>query len=72
MNGKAYPRYFFTQKSNDIRELFCKYLDILGVEYRPDGPRDISIARRASVARLDALGCSKICPYAPEARPRAA
>lgn len=55
VNGKryAYPRYQFTQVSDDIRTLFTDALDQLGVAWRPMGPRNISIARRDAVAALD-------------------
>ncbi|MFI9624181.1 transcriptional regulator [Streptomyces sp. NPDC052042] len=53
-----YPRYFFTNKSDDIRELFSGTLDRLGVEWthctRAGKPYNISVARRASVALMDA------------------
>lgn len=48
-----YPRYFFTNKSDDIRKLFTDTLDMLGVEWRNDGPYNISIAKRPSVALMD-------------------
>ena len=50
-----YPRYFFSQVSVDIMSLFCRTCRRLGVEYRFNNPRSVSIARRASVARLDAF-----------------
>jgi len=40
-----YPRYFFTNESADIKRLFCEHLDLLGIEWRPCGRRNISIAR---------------------------
>ncbi|MBC2877153.1 MULTISPECIES: transcriptional regulator [Streptomyces] len=53
-----YPRYFFTNKSDDIRRLYCDTLDRVGVEWtvtRRDGiPFNVSVARRASVALMDA------------------
>ncbi|WP_171169413.1 helix-turn-helix domain containing protein [Streptomyces sp. I05A-00742] len=53
-----YPRYFFTNKSDDIRWLYCDTLDKVGVIWtvtRRDGtPINISVARRASVALMDA------------------
>jgi hypothetical protein len=54
-NGKAYeyPRYNFTNASDDIRGLFTSTCDQLGVEWRQMNQRNISVARRASVARLD-------------------
>jgi hypothetical protein len=49
----AYPRYQFSNRSDDIRKLFCDACDLVGVEWRPWGRWHISVARRDSVARLD-------------------
>ncbi|MGW5604714.1 helix-turn-helix domain-containing protein [Streptomyces sp. NPDC003753] len=53
-----YPRYFFSNKSDDIRKLFTDALGKVGVEWtilaRGSDPFNISIARKASVALLDA------------------
>ncbi|MEV7235481.1 transcriptional regulator [Streptomyces sp. NPDC051020] len=53
-----YPRYFFTNKSDDIRKLFSDTLTAVGVEWttlaRGSSPLNISVARRASVALMDA------------------
>jgi hypothetical protein len=48
-----YPRYNFTNASADIRKLFCDACDLLDIEWRVMNARNISVARRASVARLD-------------------
>jgi hypothetical protein len=48
-----YPRYFFTNTSADIRGLYCWALDMVGVEWRYSNSRNISVARRASVALMD-------------------
>ncbi|MFF1446814.1 helix-turn-helix domain-containing protein [Streptomyces sp. NPDC058274] len=52
-----YPRYFFTNKSDEIRKLFTDTLDKVGVEWttlaRGSDPFNISIARKASVALMD-------------------
>ncbi|MEV2247121.1 helix-turn-helix domain-containing protein [Streptomyces sp. NPDC049970] len=52
-----YPRYFFTNKSDDIRKLFSDTLTAVGVEWttlaRRSDPYNISVARRASVALMD-------------------
>jgi hypothetical protein len=48
-----YPRYFFTNLSGDIIRLFTTTLDDVGVEWRQANPRNISIARKASVALMD-------------------
>lgn len=53
-----YPRYFFTNLSDDIRQLYTDTLDRLGVEWtyctRNGTPFNVSVARKASVALLDA------------------
>ncbi|MGW0466059.1 helix-turn-helix domain-containing protein [Streptomyces sp. NPDC003027] len=53
-----YPRYFFTNKSDDIRQLFGDTLSKVGVEWtttaRGVDPYNISVARKASVALMDA------------------
>jgi hypothetical protein len=51
----TYPRYFFCNHSADIREIFCKYCDLVGIDWRPDGWKNISVARRGSVERLDSF-----------------
>ncbi|MFG2548857.1 helix-turn-helix domain-containing protein [Streptomyces sp. NPDC048581] len=48
-----YPRYFFTNLSSDIIGLFTAALDHVGVEWRQANTRNISIARKASVALMD-------------------
>jgi hypothetical protein len=55
VNGKAYEytRYNFTSASDDIRSLFTEACDQLGVDWRQMNQRNVSVARRASVARLD-------------------
>lgn len=49
----AYPRYFFSNLSPDIRALFCATCDRLGIRWSLSNPRNVSISHRASVARLD-------------------
>jgi hypothetical protein len=49
----SYPRYNFTNRSDDIRGIFCDACDLLGIEWRVMNSWDISIARREAVARLD-------------------
>ncbi|WP_409057143.1 helix-turn-helix domain-containing protein [Streptomyces sp. SYP-A7185] len=52
-----YPRYWFTNVSDDIRTLYTDTLDKLGVEWkhctRHGNPYNISVARKASVALMD-------------------
>ena len=55
VNGKDYPRYFFKQVSDDIRQLFCETCDRLGIRYRHNRPTEVSIARAPSVALLDSF-----------------
>ncbi|MBT2450148.1 helix-turn-helix domain-containing protein [Streptomyces sp. ISL-43] len=58
-NGKRYeyPRYFFTNKSDDIRQLCTDTLTKVGVQWtvlaRGSAPLNVSIARKASVALMD-------------------
>ncbi|WP_405494095.1 transcriptional regulator [Streptomyces sp. NBC_00096] len=58
-NGKRYeyPRYFFTNKSDDIRKLCTDTLAKVGVQWtvlaRGCDPFNVSIARKASVALMD-------------------
>ncbi|WP_274557196.1 helix-turn-helix domain-containing protein [Streptomyces spiramyceticus] len=53
-----YPRYWFTNVSDDIRQLYTNTLDRLGVEWkhctRHGKLYNISVAKRASVALMDA------------------
>ena len=49
----TYPRYFFTQESVDIMDLFTDACDRLGIEWAFTKRNTVSVARRASVARLD-------------------
>ena len=53
VNGKNYPRYQFCNHSDDIRDIFCRYCDRLGIEWRQMNRWNISVARRPSVAELD-------------------
>ncbi len=48
-----YPRYQFSNRSGDIRAVFCAACDLLGVDWRPWGQWHVSVARRGAVARLD-------------------
>jgi hypothetical protein len=54
VKGRAYeyPRYQFSNRSDDIRRLFTDALDVLGVEWRPWGRFHISVAKHRSVALL--------------------
>jgi hypothetical protein len=50
-----YPRYFFSNLSADIRDLFCEYCKRLGVRWTQSNHRNISVSHRRSVAILDAF-----------------
>lgn len=49
----SYPRYFFTNRSDDILQIFRAACDAPGIRYRNSKPDTISIARWEDVAALD-------------------
>ena len=53
--GRPYPRYMFANKSADIRSIFGRACDVLGIEHRPANAKNISVARRASVELMDSF-----------------
>jgi hypothetical protein len=55
VNGKwyEYPRYTFSNVSDDIRALLCEACDRLGIAWRRMNARNISVARREAVALMD-------------------
>lgn len=48
-----YPRYFFTNLSGHIIRLFTDTLDQVGVDWTLANARNVSIARKVSVALMD-------------------
>jgi hypothetical protein len=50
-----YPRYFFSNASADIRAIFIRACELVGVSWRRTTERNISVARRQSVATLDSF-----------------
>jgi hypothetical protein len=56
-NGKryTYPRYLFSNKSDDIRAIFTAACQSIGVEWRTPRPNIVSVARRDSVRKMDAF-----------------
>jgi len=50
-----YPRWQFSNRSEDIMVLCCWALDLVSVPWRRSGPWTVSVSRRDAVARLDAL-----------------
>jgi hypothetical protein len=57
IGGKAYrySRYSFSNRSDDIRAIFCDHLDLLGIGWTRPNAFQIAIDRRAEVAKLDAF-----------------
>jgi hypothetical protein len=51
--GAVADRYFFSNRSEDIKTLFSWACELIGVETRRAGPKNISVARRGSVAKLN-------------------
>lgn len=51
--GYAYPRYMFSNRSADIRDLFKEACLRVGVHARQSGRWQVSVARRNDVALLD-------------------
>ncbi|WP_244927627.1 helix-turn-helix domain-containing protein [Nocardioides sp. W7] len=50
-----YPRWQFSNRSEDILELCCHALDLAGVAWRRSSRWHVSVSTREAVARLDAL-----------------
>jgi hypothetical protein len=48
-----YPRYYFTNVSLDIQDLYKEGLDLLGIEWKQMNYKTISVARREAVTLLD-------------------
>jgi hypothetical protein len=48
-----YPRYTFSNRSEDIKLIFCDCCDTLGIAWRKMNRWTISVARAEAVARLD-------------------
>ncbi len=53
VKGKSYPRYSFSNNSEDIKRMFCRACDLLGVRWTTPKWNVISIARRSDVRFLD-------------------
>jgi hypothetical protein len=51
--GWSCPRYSFSNKSDDIRRIFCDACEQFGVHWTKAGRRTIYVSRKADVARLD-------------------
>jgi hypothetical protein len=57
VGGKTYrySRYSFSNRSDDIRAIFCAHLDLLGIGWTRPTAHQIAIDRRGEVAKLDAF-----------------
>jgi hypothetical protein len=51
----VYVRYSFSNRSQDIKDLFCEHLERLGIHWTRANRFQIQIARRSSVDRLEEL-----------------
>jgi hypothetical protein len=51
--GVMSVRYHFSNKSEDIKRIFCESLDALGIEWTRPCDREIAVYRKASTALLD-------------------
>jgi hypothetical protein len=49
----SYPRYFFSNRSDDIRRIFCNACDQLGIRWRRNNRFEVNVAQRDSVAIMD-------------------
>jgi hypothetical protein len=52
-NGWSWPRYEFTQESDDIRSIFCQACDRMSIHWTRSGTEKIYVSRKADVATLD-------------------
>ena len=55
VRGYAYPRYFFSNLSPAIRDILTDSCDMVVIEWRRAGRRNIAVSRRRSVEVLDRL-----------------
>jgi hypothetical protein len=55
VGGKVYryARYEFSNRSDDIKRIFCEHLDLLGIGWTRPNAMSVAIARRADVAAVD-------------------
>jgi hypothetical protein len=42
-----------TNRSAEIREIFCTHCDLLGIKWTQSNPKSISVSHRTSVSKLD-------------------
>jgi hypothetical protein len=51
--GIASVRYHFSNRSEDIKTLYCESLDALGIPWTRPCDRQIAVYRKSAVAMLD-------------------
>jgi hypothetical protein len=51
----AYIRYFFTNHSEDIRQIFIEHCELLGIRVTQSNHRNLTVSHRHSVAILEEL-----------------
>jgi hypothetical protein len=51
----SYVRYFFSNLSADIRQIFVEHCELLGIRVTQSNHRNLSVSHRASTAILEAL-----------------
>jgi hypothetical protein len=55
VKGHVYPRYQFSNRSEDIRAIFSAALDRIGLAWRQSNAVTVSVSRRPDVSTLDRL-----------------
>jgi DNA-binding transcriptional regulator WhiA len=53
VKGKNYPRYFFSNNSDEIRQMFTNACEKLGLEWKQTNARNVAVSRRRDVEYLD-------------------
>ena len=53
--GNPSLRYHFSNRSGDIKGLYCRSLDALGISWTRPSSRDIAVYRKDATAKLDAF-----------------
>lgn len=51
----SHVRYFFSNVSSAIRQIFCKHCELLEIRVTQPNHRNLAVSHRASVAILDTL-----------------
>ena len=54
-NGICYTRYQFSNRSTQIRRLFCQACERVGVRYNDNHPKNTTVQHRQDVVRFDAF-----------------